>query len=245
MVVRMRFPLWMIWIGIAGQSPQTIKACQAVTSPWDLDVWSDTNIWLRRPLVGRQLTWCLCLQMLLADSDLLCIWAKASSSSSIGSRDDPITSNSRATWIIQITIPMTRISIMSLNAAKELNPLGDSVKSGRWNKWWIKWGEYKEGRTILVLPLISIGIRKGWWPSIAKSPLHSYLLNDYSHMEVHKRDCFFAITRPPYLTHLASHLSNAHTYSLTFLLERSSTYLCDSMQRTFFPIRQIDRAIVG
>ena len=35
-------------------------------------------------------------------------------------------------------------------------------------------------RIMFILPLIAIGIRKQWWPSVDQSPLNNFVLQDYA-----------------------------------------------------------------
>lgn len=48
---------------------------------------------------------------------------------------------------------------------------GTKMKMGRWTSWYICMEELQDGRHLLLLVLVLVGLRQGWWASLADSPL--------------------------------------------------------------------------
>lgn len=48
---------------------------------------------------------------------------------------------------------------------------GTKMKMGRWASWYICMEEMRQGRHLLLLALVLVGLRQGWWASLAASPL--------------------------------------------------------------------------
>jgi hypothetical protein len=49
--------------------------------------------------------------------------------------------------------------------------VGTKMKMGRWTSWFLCQEEIRPGTGILLLALVQVGLKQGWWPSLARCPL--------------------------------------------------------------------------
>ena len=50
---------------------------------------------------------------------------------------------------------------------------GECPKIGRWMSWHDKYGEFRKQWNIMFLHLLNMGMNRGWWPSVDRSPLYA------------------------------------------------------------------------
>ena len=58
----------------------------------------------------------------------------------------------------------------------------ETAKAGRWNQFHDKHLRVKPDRTVMAIPMVHIGIRKGWW-TFEKSPIVGCYLGNYEHID--------------------------------------------------------------
>ena len=86
----------------------------------------------------------------------------------------------------------------SHSKAKCFRKTHEAAKAGRWNQFHDRHASMKGDRTVMAIPMVSIGIRKGWG-SFDKSPLKSCYLDNYAHIDAEgpRFDCDAVDEAPP------------------------------------------------